>query len=250
MTEENQFSAAQLTAMREEIRRDGLVADRFLADDPDVPTFGLNMACTWPFPGEWREGYEQMARKLNALGSEVYVYPFPCTHVTLVTLISFAHHIRPTTELVESLKRRIPEITSTLSPLFAENSPEQIQPFVLQPQSPVLARGAGLLPMHNPDGEVARRRRRVVELLQTNEPLHRELTEGGFNVPGIIHSTVLRFIHPATDLEKFLAGFDKIAVETDFPPAEVREIVLTSETKPYMRNGDVLLRFKSVANSP
>lgn len=242
MTDENPFSPGKLAAMRGEIRRDGLVADKFLGSDPDVPTFGLNLACAWPFPDAWRESYEEMARKLSALGPEVYVYPFPCTHITLVTLVNFARHIRPAAELVEALQAKIPDITATLSPLFAENSPDRIQPFVLQPQSLVLARGAGLLRMHNPDGEVARLRRRVVELLQANAPLHRELTECGFNVPGIIHSTVLRFVRPPADLEEFLAGFDEIAAETKFPPLDVKEVVLTAETKPYMRAGEVLRR--------
>lgn len=242
MTDENPFSSAKLAAMREEIHRDGLVADKFLGTDPDVPTFGLNLACAWPFPEVWREGYEQLAREFSALGPEVYVYPFPCTHITLVTLASFARHIRPAAELVEVLKGKIPEITATLSPLFAENSPERIQPFVLQPQSLVLARGAGFLPMLNPDGEVARLRRRVVELLQTNEPPHHELTERGLSVPGIIHSTVVRFVRPPADLEKFLTRFDEIVAETKFLALKVSEVLLNSETKPYMRGGEVLRR--------
>lgn len=243
MTDDDPFSPAKLAATREEIRRDGLVADKFLGSDPDLPTFGLNLACAWPFPEEWREGYEIMARKLSALGPEIYVYPFPCTHITLVTLVNFARHTKPTADRVTALKGRIPEITATLSPLFTESSLDRIQTFMLQPQKPVLVSGAGLLPMLNPDGEVVRLRRRVVELLQTNEPLHRELTECGFNVPGIIHSTVLRFLRPPADLEGFLVRFDEIAAETQFPPLEVKEIVLTSETKPYMRGGEVLRRF-------
>jgi hypothetical protein len=218
VTDENPFSPAKLAALREEVRRDGLLADKFLGSDPDVPTFGLNLACAWPFPDAWRESYEQMARKFSALGPEVYVYPFPCTHITLVTLVNFARHIRPRTELVETLQADIPEILATLSPLFAEHSPERVRSFVLEPQSPVLARGAVFLPMPNPDGEVARFRRRVTELIQANEPLHRELMECGFNVPGIIHSTVLRFIRPTANLEGFLPRFDKIAAETEFAP--------------------------------
>ena len=244
MTDANPFSPTTRAAMREEIRRDGLVADKFLGSDPDVPVFGLNLACAWPFPDAWRESYEDLAARLRALGPELYVYPFACTHITLVTLISFTRHVQPTADLVESLEGRIPEVISTLTPLFADNSRERIRSFSLQPQLPVLARGAGLLPMLNPDGEVARLRRRVVELLQANEPLHRELTERGLNVPGIIHSTVLRFVRPPVDSEELLARFDEIAVETKFPPSEVKEIVLTLETKPYMRGGEILTRFK------
>lgn len=230
--------------MREEIRRDGLAADKFLGSDPDVPTFGMNLACAWPFPDAWREGYEGLARKLSALGPEVYVYPFPCTHITLVTLINFARRVQPTVENITALTEKIPGITAALSPLFTEHSPDRIKSFKLQPQAPLLARGAGFLPMLNPDGEVARLRRRVVELLQANAPLHRELMECGFNVPGIIHSTVLRFVRPPADLDQLLARFDGIAAETKFPPLQVREIVLTSETKPYMRSGKILRRFR------
>lgn len=243
--DENPFSPAQRATIREDIRRDGLLADKFLGSDPDVPTFGLNLACAWPFPDAWRESYEQLARKLSAIGPEIYVYPAPCTHITLLTLVNFARHVRPAAELVEALKGRIPEIIATLSPLFAENSTERIQPFTLQPQPLVLARGAAFLPMLNPDGEVARLRRRVVELLQTNEPLHRELKEHGLNVPGIIHSTVLRFVRPPADLEKFLIAFDEIVVETRFPALKVSDIFLTSETKPYMRGGMVLRRYEN-----
>lgn len=230
--------------MREEIRRDGLVADKFLGNDPDVATFGLNLACAWPFPDAWRESYEQMARKLTALGPEVYVYPFPCTHITLVTLVNFARHVRPMAELVEALQQKIPELTALLSPFFAENSSEQVQPFTLQAQLPVLARGAAFLPMLNPDGEVARLRQRVVELLRTNAPLDRELNERGFNVPGIIHSTVMRFRQPPAHREEFLTAFDDIATHTCFPPTQVQEVLLTSETRPYMRGGEVLRRFR------
>ncbi|MSU58729.1 MAG: hypothetical protein EXS35_11255 [Pedosphaera sp.] len=244
------FSPAKRAEMRAEILRDGLLADKFLANDPDVPAFGLNLACAWPFPEVWRASYERMAHRLSALGPWIYVYPFPFTHVTLVTFASFARHTRPTAEIVKALKEKLPAITDALAPLFTEGSPERIKPFTLRPQSPVLARGAGILPLLNPDDEVARLRQRTVELLQRNETLHRELTERGLNVPGIIHSTVMRFRQPPPDLEKFLATFDEIAAETKFPPMEVGEILLTSETKPYMRSGEVLRRLTLTSGSP
>lgn len=230
--------------MREEIRRDGLLADKFLASDPDVPTFGLNLACVWPFPEAWRESYECLARKLSALGPEIYVYPLPFTHVTLVTLASFARHSQPSTKLVAELERKVPSIIAALDPMFAGDSPDRIKPFTLLPQSLVLARGAGILPLLNPDGEVQRLRQRTLELLKHTEPLHRELTERGLNVPGIIHSTVMRFRQRPPDSEKFLAAFDEITAKTSFPPMEVREILLTSETKPYMRDGKILKKFR------
>jgi len=217
--------------MRAEIKERGLVADKFLGSDADVATFGINLACAWPFPDALRESYERMARRFAALGPWVYVYPFPFTHVTLVTFISFARYVRPTPESVENLESKAAEIVETLSPLFAENpSPaltDTLSPsdgerdgvrgaFTLQPQAPALSRAAVILPMLNPGGEVPRLRQRVAELLQGNASLRRELIERGLTVPGIIHSTVLRFIQPPPDLNAFLLAFDEIAAETNF----------------------------------
>jgi hypothetical protein len=228
--------------MRAEIETQGVVADKFLARDADCPTFGLNLACAWPFPDALRESYERMAQRFAALGSCVYVYPFAFTHVTLVTFVSFSRHVRPAPELVSTLEGKVGEILETLAPLFAENSPEQIKPFMLQPQRPVLSRAAVILPMLNPGGEVPRLRQRVLELLQRTAPLHRELTERGLTVPGIIHSTVMRFVQPPPDLNVFLKAFDEIATNTKFPAISVAELLFTTETKPYMRGGDVLRR--------
>ena len=66
----------------------------------------------------------------------------------------------------------------------------------------------------------------------------------GLNVPGIVHSTVLRFHGSPPDLRSFLAAFDEIAADTKFPAIQVRELLLTSETNPYMREGEILRRFK------
>ena len=244
MNSDHPFAPARLAALRAEIKTHGLTVDKFLAQDADVPTFGINLACAWPFPDALRAGYERMARRLAALGPWLYVYPFAFTHVTLVTFIGFSRHVRPTPTLVKSLESKAGEILETLAPLFAEHPPEGIPAFTLQPQSPVLTRAAVILPLLNPGGEVVRLRQRVVEVLQHHAPLQRELVERGLNVPGIIHSTVARFIQPPPDLETFLAAFDKIAEDTNLPAISVGELLLTSETKPYMRGGETLRRFK------
>lgn len=223
--------------------------DKFLASDSDVPAFGLNLACAWPFPEAWRAGYESLAAELRRLGPWLYVYPFANTHVTLVSLLSFARHVRPQPELVERLRARLPEILAALAPLWTLNSPARIKSFTLRPQMPVLGRGAAILPLLNPDGEVQRLRERTVELLRANPPLHEALTAGGMNVPGILHSTILRFRRPPPDLRSFLSAFDEIAATVRLPSMEVREFLLTSETRPYMRGGEVLRRFELAATS-
>jgi len=247
VSEADPFNARKLAALREEILTQGLVADRFLANDADCPAFGLNLACAWPFPDALRAAYEQMAGRLAACSPGLYVYPFAFTHLTLVTLISFSRHVRPSAELVKALTGKADEIIVALAPLFAENSTERIKSFTLQPQSPVPSRSAVILPLVNPDGEVARLRQRMGELLRHHASLHRELVERGLNVPGIIHSTVARFAQTPADLNKFLSAFDKVAADTKFPAIQADELLLTSETKPYMRGGEILHRFKLAA---
>ena len=258
MTPDNPFSPEKLAALRAEIKTHGLTIDKFLKDDADVATLGINLACAWPFPESLRDEYERMARRFAALGPWLYVYPFEFTHMTLATFISFAKHVRPAPELVKKLEAKTGKILEVISPLFSEApSPPPSLPmgervaegrvrgaFILQPQAPVLTRAAAILPMLNPGGEVQRLRQCVSELLQRNAPLHQELVELGLSVPGIIHSTVMRFIQPPPDLNQFLAAFDEIAADTKFPAISVDELLLTSETKPYMRDGKALHKFK------
>jgi hypothetical protein len=258
LNSQDPFSPEKLAALRAEIKAHGLTVDKFLLHDADAPTFGINLACAWPFPESLRQEYERMARRFAALGPWLYVYPFEFTHITLVTFISFARHVRPAPELVKKLEGKTEEILETLSPLFVEAPSPSLRPpspplgeragargiFTLQPQAPVLTRAAGILPMLNPGGEVPRLRQQVSGLLQHNAPLYQELVERGLSVPGIIHSTVMRFIKPPPDLNQFLAAFDEIAAETKLPALQVSELLLTSETKPYMRGGKLLSKFR------
>ena len=134
------------------------------------------------------------------------------------------------------------------APLFAADAPDPITSFTLKPQSPRLAPAAGFLPMSNPDGTMERIRMQAVTALSGSPPLYKELRDRGFTVPGIIHSTFARFVRTPADPERLLAGFDAIAADTQFSPQEIGEILLTLETKPYMRGGEVLHRFKLGSN--
>src|SRR5580704_1173288 len=79
---------------RREILERGVVVDALLANDPDGPVFGFNLACAWPFPEAAARFYRPIAQRLAALDPAVYVYPEWETHVTIVTFINFSRHRR------------------------------------------------------------------------------------------------------------------------------------------------------------
>jgi hypothetical protein len=114
-----------------------------------------------------------------------------------------------------------------------------IKPFRLEFGPPVLTRKAAILTAANPTGEIARIRQRATELLEANHELRTKVVRGGLNVPGIIHSTIMRFKHAPRDM----SGFDAAAKATPPFAIDVKEIFLTTETKPYMREGEIIHRF-------
>ncbi len=229
-----------LASQRREIEEQGFITDGFLATDPDCPVFGINLACAYPFPAGVEASYLAMAGRLAELDEAVYVYPVWETHVTIVTFLNFSLHQRPSLERLEELRSCASPIMEVLQSLFDK---EGIEPFRLEFGPPVLTRKAAILPIANPSGEIARMRRRAGQLLQGNQALHEKLLRGGLTVPGIIHSTILRLKRAPRDLPGFAAGFDAIAAATAPFAMTVREILLTTETKPYMREGEILHRF-------
>jgi hypothetical protein len=213
--------------------------DAFLARDPDVPVFGINLACAYPFAGGAAQWYQPIARRLAALDPAVYVYPEWETHVTLLTFVNFSLHQRPDPLRLAQLQSLLPPLLAVLTRLFASRP---TRAFRLVLGAPVLTRKAAIIPISDPAGEVTRLRREVRQALQADAALHGELLRRGFNVPGIIHSTILRFKAAPANLPRFLAEFDAAAAAA---PVElgIEELLLTSETKPYMRDGALLHRF-------
>lgn len=228
------------TSQRREIEEQGFITDELLATDADCPVFGINLACAYPFPTSVEGPYAAMAARLAKLDDGVYVYPIWETHITIVTFLNFSLHRRPAPERLEELRSCIGPIGALMRSLF---DTEAIDAFRLEFQPPVLLRKAVILPVTNPSGEIARLRWRVSQLLEDKKQLHEKLLRGGLNVPGIIHSTIMRFTKAPRDLPGFTAGFDAVAAATEPFVMTAREILLTVETKPYMRAGEIVQRF-------
>jgi hypothetical protein len=107
----------------------------------------------------------------------------------------------------------------------------------------VLTRKAAILPIADATGTIARLRHSVGAALAADKALHAQLVRGGLNVPGIIHSTIMRFKSEPGDLARLLADFDQAAATAEPFPLAIDELLLTTETKPYMRAGEILDRF-------
>jgi hypothetical protein len=222
---------------RREILAHGIVVDALLGEEPDRPVFGFNLACAYPFPAAVARHYHPIAERLAALDPGVYVYPAWETHVTIVTFVSFYLHERLEPERLAPLQSLINPVRELIRPLLKG----PVFKLVLGP--PVLTRKAAILPILDATGAIARIRQTVRTALAADKTLHAELVRGGLNVPEIIHSTIMRFKSEPRHLAKFLADFDEAAAAAEPFTVAIDELLLTTETKPYMRAGDVIHRF-------
>jgi hypothetical protein len=222
---------------RREILEHGVVVDALLAANPDAPVFGFNLACAYPFPAPAARSFRPIAERLAALDPAVYVYPEWETHVTLVTFVNFSLHEGVEPERLAQLQSLINPVRDLIRPLLEGMT------FKLVLGRPVLTRKAAILPISDATGAIARIRQTVRAALEADKALHAELARGGLNVPGIIHSTIMRFKSQPASLAKFLADFDKASAEAEPFTLDIDQLLLTTETKPYMRAGEVVHRF-------
>lgn len=222
----------------DEIRESGFAVDALLSVDPDCPAYGLNIALAWPFPEKLKENYEKLRRELLELGDDVYVYPYEETHVTVMTLINFKKHQHPSTQEIQEMEKLIPGIVSKISDLLRNDLRGKITPFKIEIGSPILARAAAYLPISNPSGEVFLLREKIAPVLAKEFSLEVEYNKD------FIHSTIMRFYQAPSNGEEFMAKFQSIAERNKIGEAAIDEIYLTSETKPYMRDGEKLHIFR------
>jgi hypothetical protein len=225
------FPAQEFDTTQAEIREQGFAADPLLAA-LEAPVFGLNVAFGWPLPAAVRAAYEAVYARLAALDPAAYVYPHAQTHVTVATLVNFKQHPNPTGTETRYLLGLVPAIARALHHACAG-----LAPFAIEIGPPVLVRAAAFLPILNPGGEVRRIRQVLAEELRGVDP---ELSP--LKLPNAVHSTVMRFRRPPSDPDAFVAGFLEIARGVRFGAATIDELLVTTETKPYMRGGKIVAR--------
>ncbi len=202
-------------------------ADPLVGDDADRQVAGLNIAVAWPLPESVRAAYLDLAARVTAFDPGLYVYAYETTHVTLVTAINFKQYPDPspdTVHLVESAAATLAD--------FVVDAASDLAPFDLEISSPALARTVAFFSMLNPSGEIARLRERALDFCRRHGGI---LSNAA--APRTIHATFVRFRRPPRDALAFAAQFEAAARTSRVDRIHVDEILVTLETKPYMRAG-------------
>jgi len=205
---------------------DAFQADPFVAGDWPR-TFGLNLAVGWPLPVEPR-AYQALADGLAALDPGLFVYPCAQTHITVLTLVSFKEHVEPAPEEQRALEALVPLVKEVVAPVV-----RGLGLIALEIGAPRLSDRAIYLPLADPSGAIARLRAAVLSPLRALSPVLQRCQP-----PQAVHSTLARFrAVPAAD---FPARFAAWAPGRALGPIRVDALLLTTETKPYMREGAVV----------
>jgi hypothetical protein len=224
------LSAQELTAMRAEVEARGFEKDALVGRDADRMHYGLNIAVAWPLPPTMEATYRDFETRAAALDLGAYLYPFTTTHVTVLTAVSFKRYPDPSSQTIQAIDAAAADLGNFLARMASD-----VAPFILEVGSPVLARAAAFLPMKNDGGEIARLRERALAFCRAaGGPL------ADASAPRAIHSTVLRFREPPRDPARFVRGFDLIARALHFGTMSIDRLLVTLETKPYMRAGRIV----------
>ena len=214
-------------ALRAEIAGHGLEADPFVVPGPWVRTWGLNLAVGWPLPVDLAT-YDRLAGELAALDPGVFVYPHRQTHVTVLTLVSFKEHVEPSPAETRALEDLIPRVSAAVAPVAGA-----LGSFELELGAPVLARRAVFIPIRDRAGAVGRFRAAILPALRALSPLFQRCQP-----PRGVHTTLARFrVAPGPG---FVERFEAWAAGGALGAAHVSSIQLTTETQPYMREGQVV----------
>lgn len=211
--------------------------DNLLSADLDSQTFGINLACSWPLPSPLAEVYQDFSAKVKALDPALYVYPYPETHITIMTLVDFKDTIGISPEQGSQLEKLAGEISSCLENFFAEDHDLAKGPISLRFDRAVLTPKAAYLAFDDPADRIGSLRKSVASMLPEKFP------QLSLHYPGIVHSTFLRFLDTPADPRVLSEKFGYLALELRPVTIQVPELLLTIETSPYMRSGKILNKF-------
>lgn len=222
--------------LNDQIEEKGFMPDEFLTSNKDLSVFGLNFAMGWPFPEEVKIKYEELARDLQKFDPTLYIYPYTQTHITIMTLVNFKEHQNPSKIESENIRGLQSGIVSNVLNLIENEESILQKPFTIDIGYPVLSSNAIFLPILNPTDEIERFRNKVENVLRERLNLTPQRPPG-------IHSTIARFYTKPDDETSYQKQFELFATDRFLGKAAINQILLTSEIKPYMRDGKILHRF-------
>jgi hypothetical protein len=226
------LSAEELEGLSREIKERGFYVDPFVGAGLKQAVCGLNVAVAWPFPAHFQDRYQEIAGRLAALDANVYVYPFAATHITLLTIVSFKRYPMAPPQTEAEIAAIAPCVLEFLGTVHTPSGP-----LAIDVGPPVLARTAAFFPIREPTGRLLAVRTQLVDFCRRQGGLVADAS-----VPIALHSTVLRFRSPPDDREKFTTAFAAMARTAGLGRGMVDEVLVTLETKPYMRAGKVMGR--------
>jgi hypothetical protein len=205
------------------IQESGFIADDLVDKGMNTQVYGVNITCAWPLPVEIKESYDNLYAQLSKLEC-VYVYPYNQTHITILTIINFKKRLGKPRQYLDVAT--LEQITNKIRQIVKQT------PINIFVDSPVLVRTASFLPIYNPTQEINNIRRQIVDMLGNNR-------EYDLDVPQGIHSTILRFKKTPTNRVEFIRNFEEISRAFSLKEVKIKEIYITEELKPYMREGSI-----------
>ena len=219
--------------VRTELIEKGAIIDPILTSHGTGCTYGLNLALAWPLPPIVKEKYESFINALTEFDDDLYLYTYEQTHITFITLIDFKKERGQTCPTVESERVLVARLNEIIVPIV-----EEIPLVELRSGRPILTRSAGFVPLYDKCGRLLEIRTRLEILLRQEFPEFSTL-----RTPPSLHSTVLRFLRPFKDINRFLNIFEKASERTSLGKISIDCLLVTAELGPYMERGKVLCKY-------
>eukprot|EP00667_Euglena_gracilis_P018538 EG_transcript_19704 len=204
-------------------------------DKLDAPVFGLIVAMQAPpVSTVFQEQLQAITRHIISIEPGVaYVYPHNAVHSTVACIVNFMHNQARFTPEVR--RRYVASWLSALRPC-AEAAGFPKAAFSVTYGAPQLSGRAAFFPIQDPSHAVTAVRRCIRQAIDTDaslKPAGLDMTDD-VRIPGILHSTLLRFRKAPRDAEQWQAAFLRVAASWRPVAVEVRAMHLAVEDRPYM----------------
>lgn len=221
----------ELAELAQQVLQQGLQVDPWVGPTLPCAVCGLNVAVGWPLPSEVNTAYAALQAHLARLPGELYVYPLPTTHITLVTCVDF----KSTPRSVDT-ERDVRELGQALTTWLSARVASLPRP-AISIGPPLLGSRAAFFPIVDCNGVLTELRALALRYCQDAGG-----ALAGAKAPTGFHSTLLRFATLPPNALDFLADFNAIARQFKPVHAVLSEAVVSLELGPYMTDAEALGR--------